>query len=235
MVIPSVDIRNGKCVQLVGGEPGTGEEYGSPVEAAMEWESKGASYLHVVDLDAAMDEGDNLGKVAEILANVTIGVQVSGGIRTEDKGFELLGIGADRVILGTAAFEDPDVLRELVEKSGPDRVLVALDVKEGQIAVEGWKEKAEEDVVEMTKKFEEIGVGGYLFTNVDVEGKMSGLDSEPIGELVELVDSPVIAAGGVKSLQDVGKAKEVGASALVIGMALYEEKISLREAMEVAR
>lgn len=234
MVIPAVDILNGKCVQLVGGKPGTGGEYGSPVEAALEWEGRGAPCIHVVDLDAAMSEGDNLGKVAEILANLTIDVQVSGGIRTVDRGCELLGIGADRVILATAAFKNPSIVEELIEKSGSDRVMVALDVKEGQIAVEGWKERAEKDVVRMAKKFEEIRVGGFLFTNVDVEGRMSGLDPEPIKRLVEVVDTPVVAAGGVKSLQDVRKAREAGASALVIGTALYEEKISLEEAMKVA-
>lgn len=234
LIIPSVDIKNGNCVQLVGGQPGTGNEYGDPVEAALKWEAEGAHYLHVVDLDAALGEGDNLVKVAEILANVTIEVQVSGGIRAVDRGVELLGIGADRVILGTAAFEEPDVLRELVEKSGSERVMVALDVKKGKIAVEGWKERTEEDVVEMAKKFEEIGVGGFLFTNVDVEGSMTGLDPEPIKRLVEVVDTPVIAAGGVSSKEDIKQAKKAGASGLVIGTGLYEGKISLKEAMEAA-
>lgn len=233
IVIPAVDIRGGKCVQLVGGEPGTGNEYGSPVEAALRWEEKGASGLHVVDLDAAMNEGENMEEVAEILANVSLDVQVSGGIRSIEKACELLGIGADRVILGTAAFENPALAADLIEKSGSDSVFVALDVKKGKIAVEGWKERAEEDVTEMAKKFEKMGVGGFLFTNVDVEGQMTGLNPEPIRELVSMLDSPVIAAGGVRSLEDVKKAREAGAAALVIGTALYEEELSLEEVMEV--
>lgn len=234
-VIPSVDIRKGKCVQLVGGEPGTGKEYGDPVQASLRWEENEATCIHVVDLDAAMGEGDNLEKVAEILANVMIDVQVSGGIRDVERGCELLGNGADRIVLGTAAFENPGVLRDLIEKAGSESVIVALDVKGGQIAVEGWKEESEKDVIKMTKKFEDMGVGGFLFTNVDVEGQMSGIDPEPIKELVDLVEIPVIAAGGVKSIQDVKKAKEAGAAALVIGTALYEGNISLKEAMDVAK
>lgn len=235
LVIPSVDIRKGKCVQLVGGTPGTGKEYGDPVQASLRWEEAGATCIHVVDLDAAMEEGDNLEKVAEILANVSIDVQVSGGIRDVGRGCELLSNGADRIILGTAAFENPEVLRGLIEKTGSESVMVALDVKKGQIAVEGWKEESEKDVIEMAKKFEDMGVGGFLFTNVDVEGQMAGVDPEPIRELVNLVETPVVAAGGVKSIQDVKKAKEAGAAALVIGTALYEKKISLKEAMEVAK
>ncbi len=235
LVIPAVDIMESKCVQLVGGKPGTGHEYGDPVKAAMEWEDKGAEYLHVVDLDAAMGSGENFNKIAEILANISIGVQVSGGIRSVDKGCELIGIGADRIILGTAAFKNQEILEELVEKTGSERVLVALDVKNGMIAVEGWKEKADDDVLKIAKKFEEIGVGGFLFTNVDVEGKMSGLDPEPIKELVDFVNVPVVAAGGVKSIEDVKKAKEAGAAALVIGTGLYEGRLTLEKAMEVAR
>lgn len=234
LVIPSVDIRKGKCVQWVGGEPETGRKYGDPVQAALKWEGEGAMCLHVVDLDAAMGEGENLDKVAEILANVATDVQVGGGIRTVDRGFELLGIGASRVILGTVAYEDPDILRELVEKSGSERVMVAMDVKEGQIVIRGWKEKVEADFLETAKKFEAMGVGGFMFTNVDVEGKMAGVDPEAIEELVSAVEPPVIASGGVESLRDVERAKEAGASGLVVGTALYEGKISFREAMEVA-
>lgn len=234
IIIPAVDIRKGKSVQLVGGEPGTGKEYGSPVEDALRWEEKGASCIHVVDLDGAMGEGDNMDKIAEILANVTVEVQVSGGIRSVEKGCELLGIGADRIILGTAAFENPKILSELVEKSSSENVMAALDVKRGQIAVEGWKERAESDVVKMAKKFEEMGVGAFLFTNVDKEGRMKGLDPEPIRKLVGVLDTPVVAAGGVISVEDVKKAKEAGASGLVIGTGLYEGRITLKEAMEAA-
>lgn len=234
LVIPAVDIRGGECVQLVGGKSSTGGEYGDPVRSAIRWEEEGASCIHVVDLDAAMGEGDNLGKVAEILANVNTEVQVGGGIRTVERGCEILGIGADRIILGTAAAENPDILRKLVEKAGSESVMAALDVRDNKLAVEGWKEEVGENFLERAKKLEGMGVGGFLFTNVNVEGKMTGLNPEPIRELVDSVETPVIAAGGVKSISDVRKAKEAGASGLVIGTALYEGEISLGEAMEVS-
>lgn len=234
LVIPAVDIRNGKCVQLVGGEPGTDRYYGDPVEAAINWEERGAECVHVIDLDAAMGEGDNLEKVAEILANLTIEVQVGGGIRSTERAFELLGIGADRIIIGTAAFKSPEILGEIVKKSSPESVIVAMDVKEGEIAVEGWKEKTGKDLFETAKEFERKGIGGLLFTNIDVEGKMTGLDIKTLEKLIDIIDIPVIAAGGVKSLEDVKDARDVGASGLVIGTALYEEKVSLEEAMEVS-
>ena len=234
LIIPAVDIQDGKCVQLVGGKPGTGDQYGNPVQSAIKWENEGASCIHVVDLDAAMGQGENLEKITEILANVRADIQVSGGIRTAEKGFELLGNGAERVIIGTAAFKDPEMVRTMVEKAGSESVMVALDVKNDKIAVEGWTEETENDVIKTAKKFEEMGVGGFLFTNVDVEGQMVGLDPEPIEKLVKQVDVPIIASGGVKSVKDVKKAKEAGASALIIGTALYKGKITLQEALEVS-
>lgn len=235
IVIPAVDIKEGRCVQLVEGEPGTGGEYGDPVRASLRWEEKGASCLHLIDLDAAMEEGGNLNKIAEILANVSMEVQVGGGIRNLERGFELLGIGANRVILGTVAFENPEIVRNFVEKAGSDSVMVAMDIKEGKVMVRGWKEELDRDAIEMAEKFEEMDVGSFLFTNVDIEGQMTGLDVESIREITRALEAPVIVAGGVKSLKDVKKAREAGATGLVIGTALYEGKISLEEAMEVAK
>ncbi len=233
-VIPAVDIRGGKCVQLVGGKPGTGKEHGDPVRSSLEWQRRGASWLHVVDLDAAMGEGDgNLEKIEEILEKLSIKVQVGGGIRSVDKALKILGLGAERIIMGTAAFKSPDTVREVVERVGSDKLIVALDVRGGKIAVEGWRETSETDPVEMAKNFEDMGVGGFLFTNIDVEGKMTGLDTKVIKRLTGSVSVPVMVAGGVKSISDVRKAREAGASGLVIGTALYEGKISLEKAMEV--
>ncbi|KXB08015.1 1-(5-phosphoribosyl)-5-[(5-phosphoribosylamino)methylideneamino] imidazole-4-carboxamide isomerase, partial [candidate division MSBL1 archaeon SCGC-AAA385D11] len=216
------------------GKPGTEREFGDPVDAGIKWVTEGANYLHLVDLDAAMGEGDNLKKVAEVLASVGVGVEVGGGIRSVDRGCELLGIGADRVILGTAALKDPDIVYELAKIAGPDRVVVALDARGGKVAYEGWKKTSERGVIEVAKEFENLGIGGILFTNVDVEGHMKGIEPESIRELVEAIDLPAIAAGGVRSRRDVVKAKETGADALVIGRALYEGKITLKEAMEAA-
>ncbi|KXB00456.1 1-(5-phosphoribosyl)-5-[(5-phosphoribosylamino)methylideneamino] imidazole-4-carboxamide isomerase, partial [candidate division MSBL1 archaeon SCGC-AAA261C02] len=139
LVIPAVDIKQGRCVQLVEGKTNTGGEYGDPVEATINWEAQGAPYLHVVDLDAAMGEGDNLNKVSEILANVTIGVEVGGGIRSVERGCELIGNGADKIILGTVAMKNPEVLQELIELVGSSRIIIALDARAGKVVVKGWK------------------------------------------------------------------------------------------------
>ena len=234
MVIPSVDIQSGRCVQLVGGRPGTGKAYGSPVEMAQRWIAEGARYLHVIDLDAAMGSGDNFRRVAEVLAGISVGAEVGGGIRSAERACELLGIGADRVILGTAAVKNPQLVRDLVELAGSARVMVALDVRAGKVAIEGWRTRTEKSAVELAKDFERMGVGSILFTNVDVEGSMKGLDVKAIQGLTRAVNVPVFVAGGVASLDDVLLAKDAGAAGLVVGMALYEGKFTLKRAMEVA-
>ena len=137
LVIPSVDIRQGRCVQLVGGRPETEQVYGDPVELAQRWVAEGARHLHVIDLDAAMGTGDNFVKVAEVLASVRMGVQVGGGIRSLERACELLGIGASRVILGTAAVRNPELVRKLVGLAGGEKVMVALDSRSGKVAIEG--------------------------------------------------------------------------------------------------
>ncbi|MDI6883784.1 MAG: 1-(5-phosphoribosyl)-5-[(5-phosphoribosylamino)methylideneamino]imidazole-4-carboxamide isomerase [Hadesarchaea archaeon] len=233
-MIPSVDIRRGRCVQLVGGRPETERVYGDPVELAQRWVAEGANYLHLVDLDAAMGTGDNFVKVAEVLANTRIGVEVGGGVRTLERANELLGIGADRVILGTAAVRNPGLVRELVELAGGARTMVALDSRSGKVAVEGWKEQTEKSVLGLAREFERMGVGGLLFTSIDVEGSMRGVAAREIRELVNAVKIPVFASGGVGSLDDVRVAREAGAAGLVVGVALYEGRFTLKQAMEVA-
>jgi phosphoribosylformimino-5-aminoimidazole carboxamide ribotide isomerase len=234
LVIPSIDIRRGRCVQLVGGKPETERVYGDPVEQAQRWMAEGARYLHLVDLDAAMKEGENFEKVAEVLASAGVPVQVGGGIRTVERASEILGIGAERVIIGTAAIKDPGFVKKLVGLAGGSRVVVALDSRAGRVMVEGWKERTEKDPVELAIKFERIGAGAILFTNIDVEGTMRGISAREIQKLTAAVSIPVIVSGGIGSLDDVRLAKEAGAAALVVGMGLYEGRFSLQQAMEVA-
>jgi phosphoribosylformimino-5-aminoimidazole carboxamide ribotide isomerase len=234
LVIPSVDILKGRCVQLVGGRPETERVYGDPVEQAQRWIAEGASYLHVIDLDSAMGTGDNFESVAEVLANVRVGVEVGGGVRTFERANELLGIGAERVILGTAAVKNPELVRQLVEMAGGERVMVALDSRLGRVTIEGWRAQTEKTAVQLAKEFERMGVGSLLYTGVDVEGRMRGIAVREIRELTNAVKIPVFASGGVGSLDDVRGARETGAAGLIVGMALYEREFTLREAMEVA-
>ncbi len=235
LVIPSIDIMRGKCVQLVGGRPGTERVFGEPAEIAQKWVAEGAEYLHVIDLDAAMGRGRNIEKVAEVMASVGVLVQVGGGIRTLEAAEEAIGIGAERVIVGTAAVRNPGFAKQLVDSIGGERVIVALDSRAGKVAVDGWKESTKKSPFEMAKDFEKMGVGAILFTVVDVEGSMRGISKDETRKMVETVNIPVIASGGVGTLDDVKYAKEAGAAALVVGMALYEHKFTLQEAAEVAK
>jgi phosphoribosylformimino-5-aminoimidazole carboxamide ribotide isomerase len=234
IVIPSVDIMKGKCVQLVGGRAETKREYGDPIDWAKRWEKAGAKLIHLVDLDAAMGTGDNRELLRRVIQSVGIAVQVGGGIRSSDRARFLIDAGATRLVVGTAAVKAPGFVGELVRLFGGKQVLVALDTREGKVAVRGWKETSNLSTIELAKFFEGTGVGGFLFTSIDSEGTMRGPDVKAIRSLVKAVRLPVIASGGIGSLEDITKVRKTGVQGIVIGMALYEGKFTLKQAMEVA-
>ncbi len=235
-VVPAVDVQDGEVVQLVGGERGTGKRYGDPVAAAERWIEAGARTLHLVDLDGAFEgERVNADAIEAVVRSVPdeIGLQLGGGIRTADGGRELLELGLDRVILGTAAVETPEIVAE-IDETHPGSVVVSLDAKGGEVVVSGWTEGTGLDPAEAAVRYEELGAGAILFTNVDVEGQLEGIDREAVESVVEAVDIPVIASGGVASVDDVVALKEAGAAAVVVGTALYEGEFTLREAQNAA-
>ena len=231
-VIPAVDMQDGQVVQLVGGERGTGKTYGDPVEAAERWVDAGAETLHLVDLDGAF-EGDreNAPAVEVILDAVDVDVQLGGGIRTAHDACSLLDLGVDRVILGTAAVENPAIVGAISEDF-PSSVMVSLDAKGGEVVVSGWTEGTGLDPAEAAARYENEGAGAILFTDVDVEGQLDGIRRGPVEAVVEAVDIPVVASGGVSTLADVRALKDAGAAAVVVGTALYEGRFTLEEAME---
>ncbi|MFC6941258.1 1-(5-phosphoribosyl)-5-[(5-phosphoribosylamino)methylideneamino]imidazole-4-carboxamide isomerase [Salinirubellus sp. GCM10025818] len=233
-VVPAVDVQDGQVVQLVGGERGTGKRYGDPVEAAQRWVDAGARTLHLVDLDGAF-EGERanasaIERVVEAVGDGT-GVQVGGGIRSSEDARSLLDSGVDRVILGTAAVEEPGIVAEISE-TYPESVLVSLDAKGGEVVVSGWTEGTGIDPAEAAVRYEELGAGGILFTDVDVEGQLEGVRTEPVRRIVEATSIPVVASGGVASVEDVRALADAGAAAVVVGTALYEGRFTLREAQE---
>ncbi|MFC4359783.1 1-(5-phosphoribosyl)-5-[(5-phosphoribosylamino)methylideneamino]imidazole-4-carboxamide isomerase [Halobium salinum] len=231
-VIPAVDMQDGEVVQLVQGERGTEKRYGDPVDAAERWVDEGAETLHLVDLDGAFEgERANAPAVEAILDAVDVDVQLGGGIRTVDDAVSLLDAGVDRVILGTAAVERPEIVAEISE-TYPGSVTVSLDAREGEVVVGGWTEGTGLDPVEAASRYEELGAGAILFTDVDVEGKLEGVQTENVRALAEAVSIPVVASGGVATLDDVRALREAGASAVVVGTALYEGRFTLREAMD---
>lgn len=233
-VIPAVDIKNGKCVQLVQGKPGTEQVIiENPEKVAEKWQNEGASLLHVINLDGAFgDAGANLDVVRRILETVSIPVELGGGIRTKEDCAKLLNMGVSKVILGTMAIEHPGYVEELSDEFGSERVMVALDSKDSKVVVRGWTEKTEKTATELGKLFEKRGAGGILFTNVDVEGLMGGFEVKPLLELLEAVKIPVIYSGGVTSLEDIKKLSKTGAYGVVIGSALYRGRINLKNALK---
>jgi phosphoribosylformimino-5-aminoimidazole carboxamide ribotide isomerase len=232
-VIPAVDMQDGEVVQLVQGERGTEKRYGDPVAAAERWVDEGASTLHLVDLDGAFEgERGNADAVEAVVAAVDVPVQLGGGIRTAAEARELLELGVERVILGTAAVEDPDVVAEISE-THPGSVMVSLDARDGEVVVSGWTEGTGLDPAEAAARYEELGAGAILFTDVDVEGKLEGVQTDVTRRVVDAVDIPVVASGGVATLADVRALKEAGAAAAVVGTALYEGAFTLREANDV--
>ncbi|APE94555.1 1-(5-phosphoribosyl)-5-[(5-phosphoribosylamino)methylideneamino]imidazole-4-carboxamide isomerase [Halodesulfurarchaeum formicicum] len=229
-VIPAVDLKDGEVVQLVQGERGTETSYGDPVTAATRWVEAGAETLHLVDLDGAFEgERQNAAAIDAILDAVTVPVQLGGGIRTAEDARALLDAGVKRVIMGTAALENPELV-EAVSETHPESVLVSLDAKEGEVVVSGWTEGTGLTPVEAASRYAEMGAAGILFTDVDVEGKQAGVRTEPVAALVEAVDVPVIASGGVATVEDINALQEAGAAAVVVGTALYEGAFTLAEA-----
>lgn len=229
-VIPAVDMQDGSVVQLVGGERGTETEYGDPVEAATGWVQAGAETLHLIDLDGAFDgERANADAIEAIVEACPVDLQLGGGIRTVEDATSLLAGGVDRVILGTAAVENPDIVAQISEEF-PGRVMVSLDAKEGEVVVSGWTEKTGLDPAEAASRYEELGAGAILFTNVDVEGQLEGVRTDPVRRLADAVDIPVVASGGVASIDDILALRDAGAAAAVVGSALYEGAFTLQDA-----
>jgi phosphoribosylformimino-5-aminoimidazole carboxamide ribotide isomerase len=231
-VVPAVDMQDGEVVQLVQGERGTETAYGDPVAAAERWVEAGARTLHLVDLDGAF-EGDrkNAAAVEAVVDAVDVPVQLGGGIRTAAEARDLLASGVDRVILGTAAVENPDIV-EAVSDDYPDGVLVSLDAKGGEVVVSGWTEGTGLDPAEAAGRYADLGAAGVLFTDVDVEGRLEGVNAGLVRRVVDAVDVPVVASGGVATVEDVVALRDSGAAAVVVGTALYEGRFTLGEAFD---
>jgi phosphoribosylformimino-5-aminoimidazole carboxamide ribotide isomerase len=236
IVIPAVDILDGKCVRLVRGDPRKSKVYyNNPVEAAQLLEEQGAELLHLIDLDAALGSGQNMETIKNLLRDISVKVQIGGGIRSLEKAGALLKLGAYRVIFGTAAVNNPLLVEEAVIQHGSESIAVAIDEKDGKVAIHGWKSKSEIDYLNLARYFEEMGVGALIFTPISVDGTLKGPRIEKTVKLVETVNVPVIASGGVASLEDLVTLTGTGVEGVVVGTALYEKKFTLKEALEVMK
>lgn len=231
-VVPAVDVQDGEVVQLVQGERGTGKRYGDPVDAATRWVEAGARTLHLVDLDGAFEgERVNAPAIDAIVDTVDVEIQYGGGIRTREDALDLLDRGVDRVILGTAAVEEPDLVADVSEEY-PEGVMVSLDAKGGEVVVSGWTEGTGIDPAEAAARYEDLGAGAILFTDVDVEGQKAGVRSDVVARVVNGTSIPVVASGGVADVDDVVALADAGAAGVVVGTALYEGAFTLEDAQQ---
>lgn len=236
IVAPSIDLKDGRCVKLIQGKPGTGLGLSlDPITMAKYWIREGAPLLHVVDLNGAIDgSGINRSVVFEIIEKVAVPVQVGGGIRSVEDALYFMKAGAHRIILGTVVFEDLKLFKKIVEAVGPDKTMVALDAKSGLIVKRGWTETTGVTVYEAVEKLDPSMFWGILYTDVQREGLASGVCLKTLKMILDATEKPVFYAGGISSLQDIMMLKKTGVYGVILGRALYEKRFSLREAMEVA-
>lgn len=234
IIFPAIDIKDGNCVRLKQGKFDELDVYfDNPVEVAQKWESKGAEFIHIVDLDGAKDgKSKNYDIIANIAKTVNIPIQVGGGIRSEEAVKNLLDAGVNRVILGTAAVNDEKFLREMAEKYG-EKIVVSVDAKDGIVAVDGWINLSTITSEEFVKTLDEIGVKTIVYTDIAKDGMMQGPNFNIYKEVSEISDIDVIASGGVSSIDDVKKLKSMDMYGAIIGKALYIDKIKLEDALEV--
>jgi phosphoribosylformimino-5-aminoimidazole carboxamide ribotide isomerase len=228
IVIPAIDLRGGRCVRLFRGDVAAETAYDEdPVELAKRFETEGARRLHVIDLDAARDEGSNREVVKDVCRNVAIPVQLGGGLRTFDAIERALDDGAARAILGTAAALDPRFVSDAVRRFG-DRIVVALDVRDGRVMTHGWREDGPslEDAV---GALEDANAPRFLVTSIVRDGTMDGPDLDLYGRMHQLTERPVIASGGVRVADDVWALREIGVEGVVIGKAMYSGTLRMEE------
>lgn len=235
-LLPAVDVADGKAVRLTQGEAGSETDYGDPVEAAMQWIDAGAEWIHLVDLDAAFGRGENRSIIREVVAAATnVKIELSGGIRDDASLEAALEAGATRVNLGTAALENPDWTTRVIEKFG-DAIAVGLDVRGTTLAARGWTKEGG-DLFDVLERLEADGCARYVVTDVTKDGTLKGPNLELLKSVMARTDKPVVASGGISSLQDIRDLRalvEVGLEGAILGKSLYAGKFTLQEALEIA-
>jgi 1-(5-phosphoribosyl)-5-[(5-phosphoribosylamino)methylideneamino] imidazole-4-carboxamide isomerase/N-(5'phosphoribosyl)anthranilate isomerase len=235
-LLPAVDVADGKAVRLTQGEAGSETDYGSPVEAARTWIEAGAEWIHLVDLDAAFGRGDNRKVISEVVASATsVKIELSGGIRDDASLEAALEAGATRVNLGTAALEDPIWTARVIEKYG-EAIAVGLDVRGTTLAARGWTQEGG-DLFEVLARLEDAGCARYVVTDVTKDGTLRGPNLELLRQVMQKTSKPVVASGGISSLQDIRDLRALvgdGLEGAILGKSLYAGKFTLEEALAIA-
>ncbi len=234
-LLPAVDVQDGQAVRLVQGEAGSETGYGDPVEAALMWQEAGAEWLHLVDLDAAFGRGDNIDVLRRVAERIEMKIEMSGGIRDDESLERVLSLNPARINLGTAALENPEWTQRVIAEHG-DVIAVGLDVRGTTLAARGWTKEGG-DLWEVLDRLEADGCSRYVVTDVTKDGTLKGPNVELLAEVARRTDKPVVASGGVSSLEDIAALRElvpVGVEGAIVGKALYAGKFTLPEALEVA-
>jgi len=235
-LLPAVDVKDGHAVRLVQGELDAETAYGNPLEVALEFQAAGAEWLHLVDLDAAFGRGENCALLAEAVGMLDIKVELSGGIRDDDSLRRALATGCERVNLGTAALEDPEWTAKVIAEFG-DRIAVGLDVRGHVLAARGWTKEGG-DLFETIERLERDGCARYVVTDVTKDGTLKGPNIELLKEVCAVTRKPVVASGGISSLEDIEALVSLnnsGVEGAIVGKALYAGAFTLQEALELTR
>ncbi len=237
ILLPAVDVADGKAVRLTKGEAGTETSFGEPIDAAQEWIDQGAEWIHLVDLDAAFGRGNNRAIIEQVVKATpsSVNIELSGGIRDDASLEAALATGARRVNLGTAALENPEWTERVIAQFG-DQVAVGLDVRGTTLAARGWTKEGG-DLWEVLERLEAAGCSRYVVTDVDKDGMLKGPNLELLRQVAERTDKPVIASGGISTLDDIAALRTLvgsGIEGAIVGKALYTKAFTLSEALDVA-
>ena len=230
---PAIDMKNGKCVRLRQGAFKDITVYSEhPEEIAALWQEKGATFLHLVDLDGALaGRSVNEETIRKIVSSVNIPVEIGGGIRSEKAIKNMLSLGVKRVIIGTKAVEEPEFLKAMVEKFGADAIAAGVDAKDGMVAIQGWEQVSAVTATELCPKMKEYGVKHIIYTDISRDGMLSGPNIPATKKLTEETGLDIIASGGVSCMEDLDGLYKAGISGAIIGKALYEKRVDLNEAV----
>ncbi len=239
IIIPAIDLRGGRCVRLTQGQASAETVYSeNPVAIAKQWYDAGAEMIHIVNLDGAMnlDDSKNIRVMSDILYQINLPIQFGGGVRAVDEVQRLDDLGVTRIVVGTAAIENPQLLQALLDDFG-STIVVGIDAREGKVALRGWQKTADMTAVDLALKVADMGVERIVYTDITRDGMLSGINLEATREIAELSGLKVTASGGVATLDDIYAVKELqefGVDSLIIGKALYEGVFTLEEALDAA-
>lgn len=237
IIIPALDLKDGKCVRLLRGEKHRQTVYSDdPVEMALNWESEGAQYLHLIDLDGAFQgEPQNIEIIKEIVHKIHIPIELGGGIRDMGCIVRMLSLGLNRIILGTAAISDPDLVNRAIERFGPGKIVVGIDAKQEMVAVKGWEELSETSALELALRMKRTGIERIIYTDISRDGTMIGPNTEATKRLAQESGLKVILSGGICCGEDiigVAGLERFGIEGVIVGKALYEGKVNLKKAIQ---